>query len=306
MYRYRVPVVLVLALFLQAQESQSTAQLQPFRTATQLVPIYATVTDDDDRLVTDLVAENFQVFDDGKPQPLALFENSAQPITVVLLLDTSASMTLAIERMAAAAEQFVFRLLPHDRALLCVINDRIAFSADFTADRDELARDIREMDYGNGKRFYDGLAASLDKLKTIGGRKIIVVFTDGEDTVSKASRREITDRARADNVMLYAIGIASYYINDNGERVDVRPHYGLKKLAAETGGGYFVLLPSTDPSAAFTRIGKELHGQYALAIAPTAFDGRVHKLRVRVARANLSVRARHAYLAARPRPADQR
>jgi len=67
-----------------------------------------------------------------------------------------------------------------------------------------------------------------------------------------------------------------------------------------------VLSRFTDPSAAFTRIGKELHSQYALAIAPTAFDGRIHRLRVRVARANLTVRARHAYLAARQSPADQR
>ena len=190
-------VVLAPVLLLQAQESLPTSQLRPFRTATHLVPIYATVTDDDDRLVTDLVAENFRVFDDGKPQPLALFENSAQPITVVLVLDTSASMTLAIERMAVAAEQFVLRLLPHDRARLCVVNDRIVFSPGFTADPDELARDIREMDYGNGKRLYDGLAASLDKLKTIGGRKVIVVHRwsrHGEQSQPQGGREQSARR----------------------------------------------------------------------------------------------------------------
>ena len=108
------------------------AQEPTFRADVPLVPIYATVMGDDDRLVTDLTAADFTVLDDGKPQALTLFENGVQPLTVVVMLDTSASMTMALDRLREAAEQFVIRLLPQDRARLCVFNDRVKFSPGFT------------------------------------------------------------------------------------------------------------------------------------------------------------------------------
>jgi Ca-activated chloride channel family protein len=273
-----------------------TGQQPTFRADRLLVPVFATVTDDDNRLVADLTQEDFEVWDDGKPQPLAFFENTVQPITVVVLLDTSGSMTLVLDRLRVAAEQFVIRLLPHDRARLCVFNDTIRFSEAFTADRDALARDVRDIDYGNGTRLYDGLAASLDALKGKDGRKVILLFTDGEDTGSRTRRRTIANRARAENVMLYAIGLETRYF-DGDEVVHNIPDRRLKTLVAETGGGYFELTRSRDLEATFRRVGQELHSQYVLAISPTAFDGRVHKLEVHVNNATLNVRARHSYLA---------
>jgi Ca-activated chloride channel family protein len=274
----------------------AAAQPPTFRADVALVPVFATVTDDDGHPVPDLTKEDFEILDDGKPQPLALFERTTRPLTVVVMLDTSASMTSALDLLKAAAEQFVIRLLPHDRARICVFNDKIQFSGAFTADRDALARSVRDSDYGNSTRLYDGLDASIDALRDVGDRKVILVFTDGEDTSSRTRRRTVTSRARAEDVMVYAIGLRTRHVED-GETVDSTPDPGLRKLAGETGGGYFELTESEDLSSTFTRVGRELHSQYLLAFTPAAHDGRVHSLSVRINRADLSVRTRRSYLA---------
>ena len=94
----------------------SGAVPQVFRSGAQTVAIYATVVDRENRLVTDLEEQHFQVFDNMKPQPLTVFKSDVQTITVVVMLDTSGSMTLNLERLKRASEQFVLRLLPEDRA----------------------------------------------------------------------------------------------------------------------------------------------------------------------------------------------
>ena len=104
-------------------------------------------------------------------------------------------------------------------------------------------------------------------------------------------------RARAEDVMVYAIGLQTRHLED-GEMVHSTPDPGLRKLAAETGGGYFELTESEDLSSTFTRVGRELHGQYLLAFAPAAHDGRVHSVSVRIHRADVSVRSRRSYVAA--------
>src|SRR3954469_22706107 len=88
------------------------AQQPTFRSGTQTVPLYITVTDSAGRLVPELQKENFQILDNQQPQEITLFDNTVRPITVVLMLDTSGSMTLNLDFVKAAAEQFVIRMLP--------------------------------------------------------------------------------------------------------------------------------------------------------------------------------------------------
>jgi Ca-activated chloride channel family protein len=275
------------------------AQQPTFRAGTQVVSLFATVTDAQKRLVPDLMQSDFEVFDNEKPQPLVFFQNEVQPISVVVMLDTSGSMTMSLDLLRAAAEQFVLRLLPADKARVGAFNDKIQFMGrSFMNDRDQLVTDIKNLDYGNGTRLWDALAASLEELKSIDGRKVILVFTDGDDTESRnSSLGKVIDRARIDEVMVYAIGLESRYF-DGQRMVQSRPDGGLKKIADETGGGYFELKKTAELASTFTRVAQELHSQYVLGFAPTVLDGKVHKLAVRMKQSGMTARARRSYLAA--------
>jgi Ca-activated chloride channel family protein len=267
-----------------------------FRSGTQVVSLFVTVTDAQRRLVPDLEQEDFEIFDNGKPQPIVFFQNEVQPITVVVMLDTSLSMTGSIDLLRLASEQFLLRLLPDDRGQVGAFNDKIEFSGTFTGDRDDLIAAVKDLDYGNATRLFDALAASLDVLQGIEGRRVVLVFTDGEDTSSRASMRSVIDRARADEVMVYAIGLESEYF-DGVRVVRSRPDGALRRLAEETGGGYFELKKTAELAPTFTRVAQELHSQYVVGFAPTQLDGRVHRLETRVKRPGMTARARRSYVA---------
>src|SRR3954471_20123152 len=274
------------------------AQQQPtFKAGTQVVSIFATVTDTQKRLVSGLAQDDFAVFDNEKPQPVVYFDNSIHPINVVVMLDTSGSMTLTIDLLKQAAEQFFIRLLPDDKARVGAFNDKIEITAHFTNNRDQLITDTKQLDFGNGTRLWDAVVTGLDELVGIEGRRVVLVFTDGDDTDSKTSFGKTVDRARTDEAMIYAIGLESNYFN--GQRmVRTAPDSGLHKIADETGGGYFELKKSADLAPTFTRVAQELHAQYVMGFSPTQLDNKVHKLTVRVKKPGMTARARRSYLAA--------
>jgi Ca-activated chloride channel family protein len=216
-----------------------------------------------------------------------------------VMLDTSGSMTLTIDLLKRAAEQFLMRLLPEDKAKVGAFNDKVQVSARYTNNRDQLISEVKDLDYGNGTRLWDAVALSLDELKGVEGRRVILVFTDGDDTSSKVGLGNVIDRARTEEVMVYAIGLESEYFN--GQRqVRSRPDGGLRKIADETGGGYFELKKTSELAPTFTKVASELHSQYVLGFAPALLDNRVHKLMVKVKPAGLTARARRSYLAAAP------
>jgi Ca-activated chloride channel family protein len=281
---------------LSTASTMVVGQQPQFRSGTQIVSLFATVTDAQKRLVPDLVKEDFEIFDNDKPQPIVFFQNEVQPITVVVMLDTSGSMTASIPLLRAAAEQFVLRLLPADKGRVGAFNDKIQFSSRFTPDRDELVADLKELDYGNGTRLWDATDASLEELKGIDGRRVVLVFTDGDDTESHMGLGKVIDRARADEVMIYAIGLESNYFN--GQRmVRTKPDSGLRKISDETGGGYFELKATNELAPTFTRVAQELHSQYVLGFTPTQLDNKVHKLTVRMKQPGMTARARRSYVA---------
>jgi VWFA-related protein len=281
----------------QESSPQSAIQQPTFRTGTKLVPLYVTVTDETRRLVPDLEKGDFQVLDNGKPQELVLFLNEPQPVTVVVMLDTSLSMTLNFDILKRGAEQFFLRLLPADRARVGAFNDKIQFASEFTSDRDELISALQDLGFGNPTRLYDAIDASLDELTGIEGRRVVIAFTDGDDTASKVGMGKVLDRARLDEVMVYAIGLESEMSYD-GRRIRTRPDRGLKKLADETGGGYFELKRTDELGSTFSRVAQELHAQYVLGFSPQALDGKVHSLEVRVLRPGFTARSRKSYVAA--------
>ena len=294
------PIAVTAALAL-AMSLTLMAQQPTFKAGTQVVSIFATVTDSQKRLVSDLTQEDFSVFDNEKPQPLVYFDNSIHPINVVVMLDTSGSMTLTIDLLKQAAEQFLLRLLPEDKARVGAFNDKIQFNAKWSNNRDQLITDAKNLDYGNGTRLWDAVGASLDELKTQDGRKVILVFTDGDDTESKLRLGTVLDRARADEVMIYAIGLESVYFNGQ-QKVRTKPDGGLRKIADETGGGYFELTKASDLAPTFTKVAQELHSQYVIGFTPMTLDNKVHKLAVKMKQPGMTAQARRSYLAAGDKP----
>ncbi|MEX2272074.1 MAG: VWA domain-containing protein [Vicinamibacterales bacterium] len=276
----------------------ASAQQQPtFRSGSKTVAIFATVTDATGRLVPGLQADDFEVLDNGTPVTLTVFDNNVQPFTAALTLDTSGSMTANIGRVQEAAEQFVIRMLPADKAVVGYFNDQLFFSPSFTSDRDALSKFIRtEMRFGNATVLWDAVDAALDRLQLVEGRKVVVALTDGDDLGSRTDFDDVRDRARDSDVMVYSIGFTSDYF-DGVRRVRSKPSSNLRKLAQETGGGFFELKKTADLNTTFTRVIQELHSQYAMAFMPERLDGKLHKLVVRLKKPGMMARARQSYVA---------
>lgn len=275
------------------------AQQQPtFRGGTSIVPILATVLDPSGRLVPDLEQADFTILDNGKPQELVFFQNDVQPVSVVVTLDFSFSMNNNLDLLRAAAEQFFLRMLPADKGQVGAFSDKIRFSGHFTNDRDDLIMALKDLPYGNPTRLYDAIDMSIDLLDDASGRKVVLVFTDGDDTASRRSFGDILTKARDKEVMVYAIGLQSEFFN-GARMARSRPSTALRKLADETGGGYFELKKTAELAPTFTRVMQELHSLYALGFSPATLDGKEHKLEVKVKSG--TARARRSYIASRER-----
>ena len=302
----RIPVAAaVVAAFLLAPLRAQDSQQKPIRVSTRTVALYATVTDSEKRLVPDLGEDDFEVYDNGKLQTINLFDNKPQPISVVVMLDTSGSMTLALDLVKRAAEQFLIRLLPDDQGMVGAFNDKIEFHPEgFTNNRDELVSLLKDLDFGYPTRLYDAVNQSMAQLKAIPGRKVVLVFTDGDDNASKFGAGEVTDRGRLEEVMVYSIGLENEYF-DGARKVRSSPDRGLKRLSEETGGGFFLLKKTDELTSTFTRVAQELHSQYVIGFTPQVLDGKVHKLELKVKKPGMLARARKSYVASAESTTDR-
>ena len=296
MHRQHYTVV-VFAVLLLMTVTVVTQQQPMFRSGTEIVDLFVTVTDSDGRLVPSLTREDFEVYDNDRLQELVVFENSVRPITVVVMLDTSASMDLNRRRLMAGAEQFLIRMLADDKARVGAFSDKIEIEpVEFTDDRDELISWLPKLDFGNETRVYDAAGASLTALSNIPGRRVVLLFTDGDDSASEINAGDVLDQAISQEVMIYSIGFDSNYFN--GVRyVQTRPDRNLRRFAEETGGGFFELTEAADLGPTFTRVAQELHSQYVLGFTPTERDGELHNLEVRIKQRGMSARARRSYIA---------
>jgi len=277
----------------------AVSQQQPtFKSGTRTVPVYASVFDAGSRLVPGLEEADFEIYDNGKKQTVTIFDNKPIPFSAALTLDSSISMEMNLPFMQEAAVQFVIRLAPDDRSIVGFFNSKINFSPGLTNDRDSLIRYIRnDMTRGNSTRLWDGIDAAMDQLKNETTRRVVVALTDGDDLgASTRSYDEVLERAQREDVMIYTVGIESYY--HNGERwTRSRPGGAFRRLASETGGGFFQLEKTAELNSTFTRVIQELHSQYVLAFSPQVLDGKSHKLEVRLVKPGLRARARSSYIA---------
>jgi len=306
------------------------AQQEPtFRASTRTVPVFVTVTDAEGRLVPDLGRDDFEIYDNGKLQPISVFANDIQPIMVVLMLDRSGSMVDNFRRVQQAAEQFVTRLLPTDKARIGSFSFRVQVDPrTFTSDKEELLRILhKELQEPGPTPLWNAVAVGMTGLLHQEGRRVVLVFTDGADSPGNGrstniSLKDVMERAREEDVMVYAVGLAgrspmggrmgrggggyggrggyAFPPGGGGQRGmgrEQKPDEGLAKIAAESGGGYFELESTNDLGATFARVADELHRQYAMGFSPEKLDGKTHKLEVRVKRTGMTARARRSYVA---------
>lgn len=291
-----------------------------FRSRTDLVSVFATVTDERGRLVPDLTQNDFEVRDDGKRQAIAFFSNDVQPITIVVMLDRSGSMEENFALVREAAGHFIGKLLPSDKARIGNFSRQILIlPPDFTSDPRVLTEVLRrELQDIGPSPVWTAVDRSITALLKESGRRVVLLFSDGHDAPMpgqiQTDLKDIIRRSVIDEVMVYTIGLAetdssvsSWAFHNRIGQIQIgrrkpkviKPDKGLKILAEQSGGGYFELTWDQDLAGVFARVADELHHQYVLAFPPQKLDGRQHELEVRVKRPGLSARARKSYMAER-------
>jgi Ca-activated chloride channel family protein len=253
------------------------------------VILWVTVTDRSDKLVGDLAKENFTVFEDGTPQTIRDFMLEDRPITMAIVLDSSGSMRDSMPEVHQAATAFVETLRPQDRALIIDFDDHVFLLQELTSDQPALKEAVGSTEALGSTALYDALHAAFRKLRGIEGRKAIVLLTDGDDTSSQFSYNRILEEAKAQNVLLYGIGLG-----------DVRKNV-LTEFSATTGGRAFFVSKASQLGEIYRKIAEELRRQYYLSYSTTnkVWDGRFVKLEVKSTNPDWSVRARRGYFAVR-------
>ena len=282
----------VVALIL-ASTSLLAQQAAPpvFRSSVDIVPVYATVTDPTGAFTRGLTRDDFVVLDDGKPQQIVSFSEEAQAISVSVILDTSGSMAEARPKMLAAAGVFLDQLRPDDRA---TVGSLVYAGRPFTSDKARLRSAMDLIPPDPGSPIWAALDRAVAMLQPETQRRVIVIYTDGQNTnvgqynYLKADESSVRDRLETEGVMLYAIGFQGVSLSG-----------GIKTIARRSGGRGTELGKNDDLAKALTAIADELHHQYLIGFTPASFDGKSHKIEVRLKKAELTVRARQQYVAVR-------
>jgi Ca-activated chloride channel homolog len=294
----------------------AAAQQPTFRGRGDSVRVFVTVTDRDGRLVTTLSQSDFEVRDEGRPQPITLFDNTPQPIRLVVMLDVSGSMEGNLPLLRAGAEQLFARLRPDDEARVGTFGREIVISPTFTRDAAALRRALPDTVAPDAPTpLWRAIDEAMDAFGDDGSeaRRVVLVLSDGKDSGPISFREryvsqvEIIDRSRDDDVMVYGIGMRSRSsrppgIGPGGLQAALMadlPDPGLALVAEQTGGGYTEIRFGQDLGTAFAHVADELHSQYLLGFAPPKRDGKVHDIDVRVATRGLKPRARRSYVAPR-------
>ena len=285
-------LLLVACLACTAAHPSARQNGQVFSGGTHVVPVYATVTDARGELVADLTAADFQIEDNGARQALAIFKHDVQPITIAILVDASPSLFPAAGQTATVVTDFTRRLLPADRACLGTFSHVVTLDPQLTGRADALvARLGAPAPWPAGTAVWDAIEAGRAALADEGGRRVILVVTDGEDNASRVDPDVTRASLQREGVMVYALAVRGRFGLDMSD---------LGALANATGGRSIELKSSGEISTAMQRIADELHAQYVLGFNPAKLDGKLHRLDISVKRSGATVRARRTYFAAKP------
>lgn len=299
---------------------------------TALVTVPVTVLDRNGRYVPLLRREQFRLTENGVEQKIAYFATTDSPFSVVLLIDTSGSTNMRLDDIQDAAIKFVERLKPTDSVMVMSFDDRIQVQCKATTDRDVIEKAIRRTRTGGGTRLYDAVDDILRKqLKTIEGRKAVVLFTDGVDTTSHRASYDSTIRlAEESDAPIYSVDYDTSGLGGGmGQGIPLPGGRGrvlglplpspggipgtipgsspgdykraiayLHALSNTTGGRFYSGDSMFGIAQAFTWIAEELGRQYSLGYYPSTpgKDGERRQIKVRVTESDLVVKARDSYI----------
>ena len=294
-----IGLLAVVALRLAAATPQTGAasqqeKLPSFSVGVSAVALDVVVTDTRGRFVRGLTQDDFLIMEEGTPQELAFFTSEGTPVTVMVLLDSSASVRANLKEVQNAANRFINRLPRGDVARIGFFHNRVVFGPRFTDDMDEHIAMINQMRPQRSTHLYDALLASLEELSTVQDRKALLLFTDGDDEGSQASMEEALEAARRSLVSVYAVGLLGWSAADG-----MSINEGLLTQVAEyTGGRAFFPTNEKEMRTAFDTVAEELHRQYRMAYFPPTGEGvdGWRNIEVRMtSRENLVVRTRLGY-----------
>ena len=290
----------------------ATASAQPtpvFRVGLDLVNVTLTVRDGKGGLVSDLGAEDFVVREDGRPQKLEVFAPAAQPeereelaLNLGMLFDTSESMRKDLKLSQESAIRFL-DAIPRARDLLLIFFDRdIRISRYNSENQQGIFGRILEAKGEGYTALYDAIAVYLSRVADTSGRKVLVVFTDGDDTTSQVAPQEVQRLVRSSSVTIYPVAFPGEHKANTADAL--RAHSFLHSIAGLSGGRVFQPTASRELAAIYQSILDELGTQYVLGYVSdnAKRDGRFRRITVELKRPGLKVRHRTGYDAPKDRP----
>lgn len=267
-----------------------------FRTQVDRVVLHAAVLDRNQRLVTGLPQQAFQVLQDGKPQRLTGFSNHDIPVSMGLVVDSSASMTDKRASVNAATLALIRASNPEDEMFLIDFKDTVELAQDYTSDVAVLERALSGVQMWGGTAFLDATHRAVNHLrKATKGKKVLLVITDGEDDSSSIELEQLLAVLQKAEVTVYSIGILSQEPTDRRKNAQK----ALQAIAKVSGGASFFPQSLEQVQALATKIAHDIRNQYVLeyAVPPGTRPGyRTLQIKAQAKPyGNLTVRARPGY-----------
>ncbi len=273
-----------------------------------LVPIPVSVIDQSGQAVTNLKLENFQLQIDGKAAEISELSRSDSPVRLALLFDNSSSVTIAREFEKKAAIRFFKRVLRPDKdlAALYSVQTGTRLEQPLTKNVSQLTSAIENFPIPAGATaLLDAIITAAEYLKTEQGRRVIVIVSDGEDTISDANFQDAVKAVQADNCQIYVVKTKDFEnykrTGQRGGNANIRAlsaEHRMQEITAQTGGAVYSPIDEKELDQAFNQISAELSQQYILSYYPENPDkvGQFHDISLKVKdRENLNVRTRKGY-----------
>lgn len=271
-----------------------------------------TVTDKKGQFVGGLTKDDFIVLEDKVPQAIETFSDDLSlttPLYIAVLMDTSPSTAGKLKFQQESAMNFIYTVVKprKDRVLFGTFDNEVTLLQDFT-DRvdllDKAVYSVKKM--GTQTALFDAIWQFCDeKMRSVPGRRVLLVVTDGEDTYSRANIRDAIDIAQRTETTIFAISTKAGFLStvpgvEAGQVADKKDR-DLQTLAEETGGFAFFTGDMTSLERSFTKISKELRAQYLVTYNPTnkSYDGTFRKIDVKLSDGHndLKVRTKRGYKA---------